>query len=1154
MKSLLKIFVILLVITIAMPAFAQFRQIRTIELANIGINDTFGITVNHEAGQIYVIHLRRSIIGVYTLDWEQVERIQMPGQDLYGIDYNPEDNSIWAADYGGRHIYQLDLEGNSIRDWAYQQGPLAICKHPENDNLFVGDVNRVMHEITVDNEEVASMQMDDIPTSVIYYPPNNTLFIMTSNDRIREYTLDLELVQVVMNDDGHGGNGLGLAYDAWTSILYSTWQSAGVIEWEDNYGAMPEMAMEPEEFDMQIPLGLEGEETLRISNVGEEGSTLRYSLSDIGEGIDWLTCDPVAGIVGAGEEIEVGLLVATEELEPGNLARTIVLRTNSPEHREVEIPVAITVIAGYGELRGTVIDPATEDPIGGALIFVERFGFEAVTNDEGIYVFEEIPEWIYNVRISADDYLPQRVEEVQVIEDEVTVLDFELLHSVCDLSIDNINEQLAINEEIEIDFTMANTGNGPLTWTANRVFPEGMDAEPWEHRAGLCAGETVGNNRLGGVEFLGDNFYVAGGILDGLNQMYILDRDGNLVNQYDQLGDSRYGYRDLAWDGQSMWGIDDNLVYAFSIDGEQETVFDSPVGSPRGLAWDRSRGLLWIAGITTDICGVNTNGELVVRIGRPEEGLRIYGLAYYPDDADGFNLYAFCSNGEVNRQIFKINPETEEVAFVVEPEAEGTTGACTVTRAWDPFSWVFMAITNSPDNIEIWHLEAPTGWVAVEPAAGVLGAGEDLDLIVSLNTFGFPVDIEFTVNLVFDHNGVGGETIIPIGLTALGDGGGGPEERTVALNFGWNMISVNVEPENNDVRALTQSLVDEDLMEMMKNGSGQFYSPAFGFCNIPGWDVTDGYLIKATAECELTIEGMPVAADAPIPLVNGWQMKAYFPRVPVDAIVALSGIVDNLEMAKDGSGRFYSPAFGFSNMGDLMEGRGYMLKMSEAMDLVYVVEEDQVAQANASQYRTPEFFPVLTPTPENMSLLIQARNSIDMSNMEIGVFASSRLVGSGRFENGRCGLAVWGNDPTTDATDGALDNENLELRLYDGTNNVELTKFISLSGTGSYKMDGFWVVEFAPAVSIPCSFGIVSAYPNPFNNVSHLSFNLTESGKVDLALFDLNGRRISDLYKGQSSAGVHTVAVDAVDLPSGMYVVRLSTVEGVSKYKLTLVK
>ena len=92
------------------------------------------------------------------------------------------------------------------------------------------------------------------------------------------------------------------------------------------------------------------------------------------------------------------------------------------------------------------------------------------------------------------------------------------------------------------------------------------------------------------------------------------------------------------------------------------------------------------------------------------------------------------------------------------------------------------------------------------------------------------------------------------------------------------------------------------------------------------------------------------------------------------------------------------------------------------------------------------------------------------------------------------------------------------------------------------------------SASVPEEFGIVSAYPNPFNNATQISFRITESSPIDLAIFDLNGRRVIDLAKGQYEAGIYTLTLVGTDLSSGLYLVNLKSIEGSSKLKLSFNK
>jgi len=917
------------------------------------------------------------------------------------------------------------------------------------------------------------------------------------------------------------------------------------------FGGVIELSLELLEFG-PVSLGQIREIQLLISNIADvddEMHSLEFSLTDLGEDPDWLGIEPGEGVVGVGEQVEVTFTASTEGIELGEYDRSVLLECNASNIQSLEIPVHLFVVEGFAQLSGTITDEETGDPLAGASVEIPAFDMVTESDEDGYYIFPEIPSWTYDILVTMEDFLPMTAEEVEINPGEDVVVDFGLLHSDFVSNPEEINEQLPLDEIIEVPVWINNPGNGPLTWEVNRVFPEGMEAEPWEHREGLAAGDMLENNRLGGVEFVDGHFYVGGGLSNGENQIYVLNPEGELVRQFDQFVDSRYGFRDMTYDGNLLWGVDGDIVHGFTTEGELEVTFDAPVRSARGITWDRENELLWISGITSDIFGMTRDGELVSQFERPAD-VRMYGLAWYPDDADGHKLYMFCSNGELNRQIWKFNLETEEVLFVVEPDIEGTAGASTVTRAWDPFSWVFMAITNSPDRIEIWHLEAPTGWVDVNPTEGVLEPGDEIDLTVGLNTFSFPVDIEFTVDLVFNHDGVGGESVIPVALEATE--GGGPEQRILELAFGWNMVSVNVDPEENDVIVLTQDLVDNDLLEMMKNGAGQFYSPAFGFNNIPGWNVEEGYMLKVTEACQLDITGMPVEANQPIPLAQGWQMIAYYPQVGVDAILAFSGVVDVLEMAKDVAGRFYSTAFGFSNMGNLREGQGYMVKMSEAIDLVYVVEEEMADNSYSTGYQLPELLPTVTPTGQNMSLLIMSDN-FESENGEIGVYASGQLVGSGKLSDGICGIAVWGDDLTTSKVDGALPNEVLEFSIHDGSE-LLVASFETISGENKYVTDGFQVIRLLDIIETPVQFGIIDLHPNPFNSYSSVVYNLPEAAQVNLALYDLTGRQVVELMSDYTQAGQHSFTLNGAGLSSGVYILQLQSRGEVSKRKLTLIK
>ncbi|MDX2250433.1 MAG: choice-of-anchor I family protein [Bacteroidia bacterium] len=53
--------------------------------------------------------------------------------------------------------------------------------------------------------------------------------------------------------------------------------------------------------------------------------------------------------------------------------------------------------------------------------------------------------------------------------------------------------------------------------------------------------------------------------------------------------------------------------------------------------------------------------------------------------------------------------------------------------------------------------------------------------------------------------------------------------------------------------------------------------------------------------------------------------------------------------------------------------------------------------------------------------------------------------------------------------------------------------------------------------------------PNPFRGFTDISFNLSENSQVEITLFDLNGKKVSDLAASAYAAGTHTLRWNATD-------------------------
>ncbi len=92
-----------------------------------------------------------------------------------------------------------------------------------------------------------------------------------------------------------------------------------------------------------------------------------------------------------------------------------------------------------------------------------------------------------------------------------------------------------------------------------------------------------------------------------------------------------------------------------------------------------------------------------------------------------------------------------------------------------------------------------------------------------------------------------------------------------------------------------------------------------------------------------------------------------------------------------------------------------------------------------------------------------------------------------------------------------------------------------------------------PAAS-PHEFTLFENYPNPFNPVTRIPFELATASSVSLEIYDGLGRRVAELVHDHLLRGRHIVQWDASDFPSGVYWSRLEVAGNAATRKLVLVK
>lgn len=97
------------------------------------------------------------------------------------------------------------------------------------------------------------------------------------------------------------------------------------------------------------------------------------------------------------------------------------------------------------------------------------------------------------------------------------------------------------------------------------------------------------------------------------------------------------------------------------------------------------------------------------------------------------------------------------------------------------------------------------------------------------------------------------------------------------------------------------------------------------------------------------------------------------------------------------------------------------------------------------------------------------------------------------------------------------------------------------------------ITDLAEGVFEEVSGGMrITAWPNPADDRTQVSFNLGSTGQVEAQLTDIDGRVVRTLFSGPLAAGTQNVEVDTRNLAPGVYNCTLRTAEGMASSRVVV--
>jgi hypothetical protein len=178
---------------------------------------------------------------------------------------------------------------------------------------------------------------------------------------------------------------------------------------------------------------------------------------------------------------------------------------------------------------------------------------------------------------------------------------------------------------------------------------------------------------------------------------------------------------------------------------------------------------------------------------------------------------------------------------------------------------------------------------------------------------------------------------------------------------------------------------------------------------------------------------------------------------------------------------------------------------------------------------------------------------------------AGRLVWDGQ----NAAVAIWEDDPMTEATEGFAEGDTMMYVIWDASEGLEYGRDLGVvtvsydeefEGTGIFVPDAIYQAsEIAVIVSVdggatPAAFALAGNYPNPFSRQTTIPYELAETGRVKLEVFDTLGRRVSVLVDDMLPAGRYEADFEADnELASGVYLYRLQAAGLASHRRMTIV-
>jgi hypothetical protein len=379
---------------------------------------------------------------------------------------------------------------------------------------------------------------------------------------------------------------------------------------------------------------------------------------------------------------------------------------------------------------------------------------------------------------------------------------------------------------------------------------------------------------------------------------------------------------------------------------------------------------------------------------------------------------------------------------------------------------------------------------------------------------------------------------------------------------GWNWFSVNtLKSDMTLANVLTTVTSNGDYIKNQVS-SATYYTGTGWFGSLTVLDPTKLYKLKIQNNCSISYSGAPVNINSTIiGLVSGWNWIGYLPQAAQPIANGFSSLsLSNLDYVKNQtkSSTYYTASGWFGSLTSLSPGEGYMVKVANPGTLKYPLPGKMYTGISTE---TCQFS--LNPYDYEFNGSITAEVFVDSvtsgsENTFLLAYVNKQLrgVSEGYYFDPR-GTYIFPIMIYSNVSDG----EMIEFRYYDPgkdstyrcAETIPFTKdMIVADAFKSFKINASTGQKNITPEDID---GLkLKTYPNPFDHVLNIEYNISENAHVSLTIYNTSGRIIKQLVDEVQKPDNYSVKWYSSAIPGGMYIIKLQAGNRQQITKVTLIR